>query len=56
MLQSSDVMECSGPRSAAGPEAVALPSGEGKVADVQPVKVEEVDADLEELKRSIDKL
>ena len=41
---------------AAGPEAVALPSGEGKTADVQPVKVEEVDADLEELKRSIDKL
>ena len=41
---------------AAGPEAVALPSGEGKTAEVQPVKVEEVDADLEELKRSIDKL
>ena len=41
---------------AAGPEGVALPPGEGKVADVQPVKVEEVDQDLEELKRSIDKL
>ena len=41
---------------AAGPEGVALPPGEGKVADVQPVKVEEVDQDLDELKRSIDKL
>ena len=38
-----------------GPEAVALPAGEGQPA-VQPVKVEQVDADLEELKRSIDKL
>ena len=37
-------------------EAVALPVGEGKAAEMQPVKVEEVDADLEELKRSIDKL
>ena len=41
---------------AGGPEAVALPAGEGKAAEMQPVKVEEVDADLEELKRSIDKL
>ena len=40
---------------AGGPEAVALPAGEGKAAEMQPVKVEEVDADLEELKRSIDK-
>ena len=41
---------------AGGPEAVALPAGEGMAAEMQPVKVEEVDADLEELKRSIDKL
>ena len=39
----------------AGPEAVALPSADSS-ADVKPVKVEEVDADLEDLKRSIDKL
>ena len=38
-----------------GPEAVALPAAEGTPA-VQKVKVEEVDADLEDLKRSIDKL
>ena len=38
-----------------GPEAVALPAAESQPA-VQPVKVEQVDADLEELKRSIDKL
>ena len=38
-----------------GPEAVALPAGDAQPA-VQPVKVEEVDADLEDLKRSIDKL
>ena len=38
-----------------GPEAVALPAAEGTPA-VQEVKVEEVDADLEDLKRSIDKL
>ena len=38
-----------------GPEAVALPAAE--VSDqVKPVQVEEVDADLEDLKRSIDKL
>ena len=41
-------------RLAGGPEAVALPSGDG--ATVEPVKVSEVDADLEELKKSIDKL
>ncbi len=49
-----------------GAEAVALPAAEGFSSnqidkngsrlDVQPVNVEEVDADLEELKRSIDKL
>ena len=38
-----------------GPEAVALPASEQSQA-VTPVKVEEVDADLEDLKRSIDKL
>ena len=38
-----------------GPEAVALPAAEGTPA-VREVKVEEVDADLEDLKRSIDKL
>ena len=38
-----------------GPEAVALPAGSGTEA-VKPVKVEEVDAELEDLKRSIDKL
>ena len=36
-------------------EAVALPASEQSQA-VTPVKVEEVDADLEDLKRSIDKL
>ena len=36
-----------------GPEAAALPAAD---AEVKPVKVEEVDADLEELRRSIDKL
>lgn len=36
-----------------GPEAVALPQADDKV---QPVKVAEVDQDLEELRRSIDKL
>ena len=39
---------------AGGPEAVALPAGDTPA--VQPVKVSEVDADLEELKKSIDKL
>ena len=39
---------------AGGPEAVALPAGEAPA--VQEVKVSEVDADLEELKKSIDKL
>ena len=38
-----------------GPEAVALPASDQSQA-VTPVKVEEVDADLEDLKRSIDKL
>ena len=38
-----------------GPEAVALPAGSGTEA-VKPVKVEEGDAELEDLKRSIDKL
>ena len=41
---------------AGGSDAAALPAGQGKAAEVQPVKVEEVDADLEELRRSIDKL
>ena len=41
-------------RLAGGPEAVALPAGDAPA--VQPVKVTEVDADLEELKKSIDKL
>ena len=39
----------------AGPEAVALPSADSST-EVKSVKVEEVDADLEDLKRSIDKL
>ncbi len=39
---------------AGGPEAVALPAGDAPA--VQEVKVSEVDADLEELKKSIDKL
>ncbi|RZO13746.1 MAG: PspA/IM30 family protein, partial [Synechococcus sp. MED-G135] len=39
---------------AGGPEAVALPAGEAP--EVKPVQVSEVDADLEELKKSIDKL
>lgn len=39
---------------AGGPEAVALPAGEAP--EVKPVKVSEVDVDLEELKKSIDKL
>jgi phage shock protein A len=39
---------------AGGPEAVALPAGEAPA--VKPVQVSEVDADLEELKKSIDKL
>ena len=38
-----------------GPEAVALPASETSEA-VKPVQVEEVDAELEDLKRSIDKL
>ena len=38
-----------------GPEAVALPASDNSHA-VKEVKVEEVDADLEDLKRSIDKL
>ena len=38
-----------------GPEAVALPAAENS-SSVKEVKVEEVDADLEDLKRSIDKL
>ena len=38
-----------------GPEAVALPAAEAS-EQVKPVQVEEVDADLEDLKRSIDKL
>ena len=38
-----------------GPEAVALPAAE-VLEQVKPVQVEEVDADLEDLKRSIDKL
>ena len=38
-----------------GPEAVALPASEASEA-VKPVQVEEVDAELEDLKRSIDKL
>ena len=38
-----------------GPEAVALPASDDSHA-VKEVKVEEVDADLEDLKRSIDKL
>ena len=38
-----------------GPEAVALPASESSEA-VKPVQVEEVDAELEDLKRSIDKL
>ena len=38
-----------------GPEAVALPASEPSEA-VKPVQVEEVDAELEDLKRSIDKL
>ena len=38
-----------------GPEAVALPPSDAAEA-VKPVQVEEVDADLEDLKRSIDKL
>ncbi|MEB3159241.1 MAG: PspA/IM30 family protein [Synechococcus sp.] len=41
-------------RLAGGPEAVALPASDA--AAVEPVKVSEVDADLEELKKSIDKL
>ena len=38
-----------------GPEAVALPASETSEV-VKPVQVEEVDAELEDLKRSIDKL
>ena len=38
-----------------GPEAVALPAAEAS-DQVKPVQVEEVDADIEDLKRSIDKL
>ena len=38
-----------------GPEAVALPAADA-AAEVTPVNVEAVDADLEDLKRSIDKL
>ena len=42
---------------AGGPEAVALPAAEQDSTDaVKPVKVAEVDNDLEELRRSIDKL
>jgi phage shock protein A len=42
---------------AGGPEAVALPAAEQDSTDaVKPVKVAEVDSDLEELRRSIDKL
>ena len=41
----------------AGPEAAALPSADQAAdATVEPVKVTEVDTDLEELRRSIDKL
>ena len=42
---------------AGGPEAVALPAADqGKSEAVQPVNVSEVDNDLEELRRSIDKI
>ena len=42
---------------AGGPEAVALPApDQTKADDVQPVNVTEVDNDLEELRRSIDKI
>jgi phage shock protein A len=44
-------------RLAGGPDAVALPAGaSADAAKVEPVKVAEVDADLEELRKSIDKL
>ncbi len=41
---------------AAGPAPVALPKDSDPVPQLEPVKVAEVDAELEELKRSIDKL
>ncbi|MBE9152695.1 PspA/IM30 family protein [Cyanobium sp. LEGE 06143] len=41
---------------AAGPEPVALPKDSDPVPQLEPVKVAQVDAELEELKRSIDKL
>ena len=43
-------------RMAGGAEPVSLPAANGPVPQLEPVKVAEVDAELEELKRSIDKL
>ena len=43
-------------RLSGAPAPVALPAPEGPLPQLEPVKVAEVDADLEELKRSIDKL
>jgi len=39
-----------------GPAAAVLPAASGPVPQLEPAKVAEVDAELEELKRSIDKL
>ncbi|MCP9817296.1 PspA/IM30 family protein [Synechococcus sp. GreenBA-s] len=43
-------------RLSGAPAPVALPAPEGPLPQLEPVKVAEVDADLEQLKRSIDKL
>ncbi len=43
-------------RLSGAPAPVALPAPEGPLPQLEPVKVAEVDADLDQLKRSIDKL
>ena len=39
-----------------GPTPIALPAENGPAPQLQPVQVAEVDAELEELRKSIDKL
>jgi phage shock protein A len=39
-----------------GPTPIALPAENGPAPQLEPVKVAEVDAELEELRQSIDKL
>lgn len=43
-------------RLASGSEPVALPTSERKATDIEPVRVTEVDSDLDDLRKAIDKL